>query len=126
MPRRFSAEECAAAESVAAESSGALRLEQSFEGNKEAWHQYQDVTYFTLTLGESLPAVGDDSRAKRWKAARRQFGQVLGQRVRDRQEAERAERSNVDTQQVLRERNADCPRVILRSGRAPSGSFTLL
>ena len=75
--RRFSDAELAAAAAI-----GELRTEVTFEGDVEAWRTYQNDVVLKLT-GEQLPPVGDGGRAARWKAARRQLGQIEGQRLRD-------------------------------------------
>ena len=77
MPRRFSAEELAASAAL-----GELKTEASFEGDIDAWRGYQHFVVVQLT-GVPLPPVGDASRASRWKAVRRQRGQIEEQRRRD-------------------------------------------
>ena len=78
MPKRFTPQQLAASAAV-----GELRTEQSFAGDTDAWHAYQQTAFSTLMLGEVLPPVGDGERAKRWKAARRQRGKIEEQRTKD-------------------------------------------
>jgi len=78
MPTRFTPEQLAAAAAA-----GQPRSEESFDGDTAAWHAYQDGFFSTLTLGETLPPVGDGNRAKRWKAVRRQHGKIEAQRSKD-------------------------------------------
>ena len=78
MPTRFTPEQLAA--SAAA---GEPRTEESFGGDRDAWHAYQLEWFTTFTLGEVLPMVGDNNRAKRWKAARRQHGKIEAQREKE-------------------------------------------
>jgi hypothetical protein len=75
MPTRFTAEQLAASATA-----GDPRTEDSFGGDRDAWHAYQAEWFATITLGEVLPPVGDNNRAKRWKAARRQRGKIEAQR----------------------------------------------
>ena len=75
MPTRFTPEQLAASASA-----GEPRVEDSFSGDRDAWHAYQAEWFTTFTNGEVLPPVGDGNRAKRWKAARRQHGKIEAQR----------------------------------------------
>ena len=75
MPRRFSADELAASAAI-----GELQTESSF-ADTDKWRAYQNEVVLQIT-GVELPAVGDASRASRWKAARRQRGQMEEQRRR--------------------------------------------
>ena len=61
MPTRFTAQQLAASASA-----GEPRSEESFGGDRDAWHAYQAEWFATITLGEVLPAVGDSNRPKRW------------------------------------------------------------
>ena len=78
MPTRFTAEQL-----TVSAAAGEPRSEDSFAGDRAAWHAYQDAFFSTVTLGETLPPVGDSDRAKRWKAARRQRGKIEEQRAKD-------------------------------------------
>ena len=78
MPTRFTAKQL-----TASASAGEPRSEESFGGDRDAWHAYQAEWFATITLGEVLPAVGDSNRPKRWKAARRQRGKIEAQREND-------------------------------------------
>ena len=51
---------------------GELRTQQSFGGDTEAWHTYQDTVYSKLRPGEALHA----NRAVLWKAAARQLKKI--------------------------------------------------
>ena len=103
MPARFTPEQLAA--SAAA---GELRTESTFAGDtathaRGPWHAYQDSFFSAITLGQTLPPVGDSNRAKQWKAARRQRGKIEEQRAKD---AERKivlapQDGNVDVEQRL-------------------------
>ena len=64
---------------AAADAAGPPRAEASF-AKREDWLEYQNAWFDTFT-GETLPAVGDQDRAKRWKAARRQHGKIEQQRA---------------------------------------------
>ena len=75
MPTRFTAEQLAASATA-----GEPRTEDSFGGDRDAWHAYQAEWFATITLGDVLPPVSDNNRAKRWKAARRQRGKIEAQR----------------------------------------------
>lgn len=75
---RFTPEQLASAAAA-----GQPCSEESFGGDTAAWHAYQDGFFSTLTLGETLPPVGDGNRAKRWKAVRRQHGKIEAQRSKD-------------------------------------------
>ena len=71
MPKRFMPEQYAASAAV-----GELRTQQSFGGDTEAWHTYQDTVYSKLRPGEALHA----SRAVLWKAAARQLKKIEAER----------------------------------------------
>ena len=75
MPTRFTEEQLAASATA-----GEPRAEESFGGDRDAWHTYQAEWFAIVTLGDVLPPVGDSNRAKRWKAARRQRGKIEAQR----------------------------------------------
>ena len=97
MPRRFSAEELAASAAL-----GELKTEASFEGDIDAWRGYQHFVVVQLT-GVPLPPVGDASRASRWKAVRRQRGQIEEQRRRDAE----AEPARAESKQALLDRHRE-------------------
>ena len=67
MPKRFTPELLAASAAV-----GELRTQQSFEGDTQAWHTYQDTVYSKLCPGEAL----DASRPVLRKAAARQLKKI--------------------------------------------------
>ena len=71
MPKRFTPEQIAASAAV-----GELRTQQSFGGDTEAWHTYQDTVYSKLRPGETLHA----SRPDLWKAAARQLKKIEAER----------------------------------------------
>ena len=50
MPKRFTPEQYAASAAV-----GELRTQQSFGGDTQAWHTYQDTVYSKLRPGEYGP-----------------------------------------------------------------------
>lgn len=75
MPKVFTPAQLAASASL-----GELRTQQSFAGDTDAWHAYQEHVYSTLQPGEALPPVHEDERAKLWKAAQRQRGKIEKQR----------------------------------------------
>lgn len=60
MPARFTPEQLAA--SAAA---GEPRTESTFAGDTRAWHAYQDSFFSAITLGQTLPPVGDSNRRMR-------------------------------------------------------------
>ena len=66
MPKRFTPEQ------FAASALGELRTHESFEGDTQAWHTYQDTVYSKLRPGEALHA----NRAALWKAAARQLKKI--------------------------------------------------
>ena len=70
MPKRFTPEQ------FAASAMGELRTHESFEGDTQAWHTYQDTVYSKLRPGEALHA----SRAVLWKAAARQLKKIEAER----------------------------------------------
>jgi hypothetical protein len=78
MPTRFTPEQLAASAAI-----GEVRVEASFAGDARAWQAYQENICTRITLGERLAPVGDSSRAKCWKAARRQRGKIEEQRKKD-------------------------------------------
>ena len=98
MPVRFTAEQLAA--SAAA---GEPHTERTFAGDTRAWHAYQDSFFAAITLGQTLPPVGDSNRAKQWKAARRQRGKIEEQRAKDAEEKVvlAPQDGNVDVEQRL-------------------------
>ena len=69
------------AQLAASAAAGDPLLEKDFT-DVDAWHTYQNEWFATVTMGETLPAVGDSNRAKRWKATRRQRGKIEEQRAR--------------------------------------------
>ena len=71
MPKRFTPDQIAASAAI-----GELRTQQSFEGDTEAWHTYQDSVYSKLRPGEALHA----SRPVLWKAATRQLKKIEEER----------------------------------------------
>ena len=71
MPKLFTPEQIAASAAV-----GELRTQQSFGGDTQAWHTYQDTVYTKLRPGEALHA----SRAVLWKAAGRQLKKIEAER----------------------------------------------
>ena len=71
MPKRFTPDQIAASAAI-----GELRTQQSFEGDTEAWHTYQDSVYSKLRPGEALHA----SRPVLWKAATRQLKKIEAER----------------------------------------------
>ena len=71
MPKRFTPEQIAASAAI-----GELRTHNSFGGDTEAWHTYQDTVYSKLRPGEALHA----SRAVLWKAAARQLKKIEAER----------------------------------------------
>ena len=77
MARRasYSSEQLAAAQAV-----GPPRAEATFS-TRDEWNEYQNAWFREFTSGETLPAVGDPNRAKRWKASRRQHGKIEEQRA---------------------------------------------
>ena len=77
---------------AASAAAGEPRSEESFAGDTAAWHAYREQFFSTVTLGETLPPVGDGDRAKRWKAARRQRGKI---------EEQRAKENNADAEEQM-------------------------
>ena len=55
---------------------GDPRHADDFAGDADAWRSYQDQWFATFTGGEALPPVGDQNRAKRWKASKRQHKSI--------------------------------------------------
>ena len=64
MPKRFTPEQFAAL------AMGELRTHESFEGDTQAWHTYQDTVYSKLRPGEALHA----NRAAHQRCGRRRPG----------------------------------------------------
>ena len=75
------------AQLAASAAAGDPRLEADFP-NADAWHTYQKEWFATVTMGETLPAVGDPNRSRRWKATRRQRGKIEEQREREKHTCE--------------------------------------
>ena len=69
MPKRFTPEQ------FAASALGELRTHESFEGDTQAWHTYQDTVYSKLRPGEALGPL-HANRAALWKAAARQLKKI--------------------------------------------------
>ena len=73
MPKRFTPEQFAAL------AMGELRTHESFEGDTQAWHTYQDTVYSKLRPGEALGPL-HANRAALWKAAARQLKKIEAER----------------------------------------------
>ena len=68
------------AEQLAASAAAGDPREESDFSDRAAFQRWQDEWFSVVTMGETLPQVGDPNRAKRWKATRRQRNAIETQR----------------------------------------------
>ena len=68
------------AEQLAASAAAGDPREESEFPDRAAFQHWQDEWFSVVTMGETLPQVGDPNRAKRWKATRRQRKAIEEQR----------------------------------------------
>ena len=68
------------AEQLAASAAAGDPREESEFSDRAAFQRWQDEWFSVVTMGETLPQVGDPNRAKRWKATRRQRNAIETQR----------------------------------------------
>ena len=68
------------AEQLAASAAAGDPREESEFSDRAAFQRWQDEWFSVVTMGETLPQVGDPNRAKRWKATRRQRKAIEEQR----------------------------------------------
>ena len=69
------------AEQLAASAAAGDPREESEFSDRAAFQRWQDEWFSVVTMGETLPQVGDPNRAKRWKATRRQRKAIEEQRL---------------------------------------------
>ena len=69
------------AEQLAASAAAGDPREESEFPDRAAFQHWQDEWFSVVTMGETLPQVGDPNRAKRWKATRRQRKAIEEQTV---------------------------------------------